>query len=292
MKPFLKTVGLYITIVILALFVLEWLFTYGYYNPKNPRSTTSWIMSFDSKDTLDYALFGSSRCIHTVNPTIINKEYKTNGLNLAYAASNPMEIKLSLKTLLKKQYVKRIFVQVDYSYDQHGPHPLAEIAWMPFLKEDYVYNELKQYDTKYWYLKNIPFYRYMKYDAKIGVRDFLFNYTKKSDYMTDFGYVPLFNELISDKVKNTNVKHIENPHLKEVIDICAEEEIEIDFFTAPIYRFEGDYSALSNYLPNYHNFATVITDRGSFQDNTHLNYKGAKVFTNIFMDYYFLNDKN
>ncbi len=287
MKRFFKIVSFYILITILLLFLLESLFTYSYYHPKNPRSKVSWIMSMTDKDTLDYALFGSSRCIHTINPTIINKELGTNGLNLAYQASNPLEVKLSLKTLLKKKRVKRIFVQVDYSYNQHGPHPLAEIAWMPFIKEDYIYNELKTYDDKYTYLKRIPFYRYMKYDSKIGFRDLFFNYTKKSAVNEHYGYAPKYTVMKKYKANTSKPKAIENPHIKEVIDICKEYGIKLDFFTAPMYLFQGDNSALRDMLPNYKDFTTVIKDKKKYQDNTHINDEGAKEFTKIFMNHYF-----
>ncbi|MBT8309089.1 MAG: hypothetical protein HKO72_12405 [Flavobacteriaceae bacterium] len=287
MKRFLKTFAIYILILIGFLFVLEFVFTYSYYNPKNPRSKVSWIMSMDSKDTLDYALFGSSRCIHSIDPTIINEKLGTNGLNLAYAASNPLEVKLSLKTLLKKKIVKRIFVQVDYSYNQLGPHPLAEISWMPFIKEDYVYDEFRVFDKKYWWIKSIPFYRYMIYDSKIGIRDLIFNYTKKGALDQNSGYVPLYNVLKTEKIHTSQPKKIENPHLKAVIEICEENGIKVDFFTAPIYKFEGDHSALNKLLPNYKDFSTVVSDRNKFQDNTHINHEGAKEFTELFMTYYF-----
>lgn len=287
MKVFTNKILVYLLTVVVVLFLLEIIYTNAFYNPINPRSKTSWMMSLDSKDTLDYALFGSSRCIHSVNPTIINNRIGTNGLNLAYQASNPLEVKLSFKTLLKRKHVKRIFVQVDYSYNQLKPHPLAEIAWMPFLKEDYVYDEFKDYDNKYWYLKNIPFYRYMKYDSKIGFRDLLFNYTKKSNIIDNYGYVPLTNTLKIDEPNNSSVKALENPHIKEVIDICEKANIKVDFFTAPIYRFQGDYTALKTYLPNYTNFSKVLDDISSFQDNTHINDKGAEAFTELFMNHYF-----
>lgn len=287
MRGFLNKILIYLALIIGLLFLLELIYTNAFYNPVNPRSKTSWMMSFDSKDTLDYALFGSSRCIHSIDPTIINNNTGLNGLNLAYQASNPLEVKLSLKTLLKRQHVKRVFIQVDYSFNQSKPHPLAEIAWMPFLKEDYVYDEFKDYDDKYWYLKNIPFYRYMKYDSKLGFRDFVFNYIKKSNIINNYGYTPLNNVLKKDMPNTSSVKSKKNPHLNEVIEICKNNNIEVNFFTAPIYRFQGDYSALQTYLPNYKDFSEVVTDISSFQDNTHLNDKGAKAFTRLFMNYYF-----
>jgi len=289
MKQFLKTVLFYMAIIVVLLFLFEWLFTHSYYNPKHPRSKVSWMMSMDNKDTLDYALFGSSRCVHSVNPQIINKAFATNGINLAYQAGNPLEVKLSLKTLLKKRHVKRIFVQADYSYDQHGPHKLAEIVWMPFLKEDYVYNEYKIYGNKYTYLKNIPFYRYMKYDGKIGFRDLFLNYAKESNVTHNQGYVPIQGTMKYNLMNSSKPKPIENPHLKEVIAICKEKGIEIDFFTAPMYAFDGDNSTLKNMLPNYKDFTSVVKDPKKFQDNTHVNDKGATVFTEIFMNYYFSN---
>jgi len=286
-KAFTNRVLLYILIIIAILYILEIVYSYAFYNPVNPRSKTSWIMSLESKDTLDYALFGSSRCLHSLDPAIINNKIGTNGLNLAYQAGNPLDVKLSLKTLLKKQSVKRVFIQVDYSYDQLKPHPLAEIIWMPLLKEDYVYNEFKKYDSKYWYLRNIPFYRYMKYDSKIGFRDIFFSYAKKSNITTYNGYSPLYSTLKTDKPHISNVKQMENPHLKEVIEICKKANIQVDFFTGPIYRFEGDYSALQTYLPNYSNFSNAISEKDNFKDNTHLNDKGTKIFTELFIKQYF-----
>lgn len=291
MKTFVYKLLAYIAVLIATLFILDYVYTASYYNPVNPRSKTSWVMSFKSKDTLDYALFGSSRCLNSINPTIINKKLGTNGLNLAYAACNPFEIKLSIKTLLKKQPVKRIFIQMDYSFNNTEPDPIAKVEWMPFLKEDYVFEAFKVYDKDYRYLRHIPFYRYMKYDGKIGIRDFILSYTKESIKNKNYGYDPLNGSLKKAEVSKSKLKAIENPHLKEIIAFCETSDIQLEFFTAPIYAFEGKNTVLEKMLPNYSDFTNVFKDPNKFQDKLHINDEGATEFTTLFMDYYFLNSK-
>ena len=77
-----------------------------------------------------------------------------------------------------------------------------------------------------------------------------------------------------------------NLHLKDIIKMCKNENINLFFFTSPIYNFKGNNKILNEKLPNYLDFSNAIPSSKYYHDNTHLNNKGSKYFTKLFINEY------
>jgi len=173
MKVFALNIANALVVVIMLAFLLEWAFNYCYYNPKYPRSKISSIKNPEIEETIDYAFIGSSRCINYINELQINESTWLNGHNFGYRACNPFEIKLTALELLKSRNVRRILVQVDKSFDEELPDSMAMVEWIPYLKEPEISGQFASYFDVIGIMKNLPFYRYMKYESQIGFRNVL-----------------------------------------------------------------------------------------------------------------------
>ncbi|QTY28141.1 hypothetical protein [Flavobacterium sp. CS20] len=274
---------------------MDIVYTLLYVNPINPRTKVSWIYKLDNSNKLrfDYALFGSSRCVHHIDPKLIDLSTGLNGINLGYAASKPLEVKLMVETFLKKFKPKKIFVQIDYTYNEESNSNLATVPWLPIIGEDYVYNELKKVEPKSFRYKYIPFYRYARNESKIGFRSVFLNLSKKNDFTYKKGFVPTHGSLINKNITPEFIlQDSRNRHLTEIEEICERKGVQLYFFTSPMNANFFNFEIIKKYYSSYENFSNSISDKNFFRDNTHLNEKGAELFTQIFIDYYFNKNKS
>jgi hypothetical protein len=241
----------------------------------------------DDSVNYDYALFGSSRCIYNINPSTIDLETGLRGINLGYSGSYPLEIKLMVKKFLEKYKPMSIFIQVDDTYNKEISNPVSITSWMPFINNDYIYKEILRHDNNAFYLKNIPFYRYLKYESKIGFRNVLLGYLKENKFNGQKGFTDIRNEMNEvEKVKYV-LKDKPNIHLKEIQKWGEEKGVKIYFFTAPYIKRDINTEVLEKQLTNYNDFSQIFSNAELFSDPNHLNWKGAKQFTDIFINHYF-----
>ena len=292
MIKFLKlSIYIFLSIVMLA-YGLDWFYTYSYHHPIHARNKPSYAKKFDDVK-FDYALFGSSRCIYHLNPMQINKKTGLTGVNLGYSASSPFEIKLMVQEFLKNQSPKKIFIQIGDRYNQIQPDTLASVAWMPFLSDEYVSKEFYKWseDPDFLYYDQVPFYRYVNYESKLGIRNVALSFFKNSNFEPQLGFSAITNgKKVHEKPKTFyTLEDEKNPHLEEIINFCESKQVEVYFFTAPFYRFseENQNQVLIKYLTNYSDFSTLYDDPALFSDRDHLNYKGAEKFTELFINEYF-----
>lgn len=288
MKKFIKYIVLLLFIVVAQLYFFDSLFN-QIYEKGIVRDKIKWMRSMEFNDTIDYVLLGSSRCIYHLEPKILDAKSGLKGFNFGYPSSGPFEIKLMLKELLKKAKVKTIYIQVDHYYNQKIPDELGLVSWMPYMNDE-VYEEFKPYGLKFSFLKYIPFYKYQVFDPQIGVRNaFLTLIRKEADFTKRNGFTALSGEKMGDSSDTFAIFDEENQIFKDIIRICEKSNIELVFYTSPVYKSTTNYSVIKKYLPKYYDLSESIADKKLFKDATHLNGKGAEVFTEIFYDKVFKN---
>ncbi len=285
MKKFVKYIFSLVLVVIVLMLLLDYSYTTMYKNGA-PRSKVMWMNNLKN-ESLDFVIFGSSRANHFVDPNMILDKTRQNGINLAIPGSGPIEIKLAVQKFLQKNTSKRIFIQVDYNFNQEPPGKIGQLSWIPFIVDSEVYNVFKPYGREYYLYKNVPFYRYLTFESRLGFRTVILSCFKGIDYSTSRGYREVYGTIISDKLFSFSLKDNPNPHYEEINKICKEHNIEVFYFTSPIYKPNGSFEVLEKYLPNYYNLSTSIKDKDLFKDHTHLNEKGAVVFTDIFINLFF-----
>lgn len=284
MKVFFKNLGFILLILLCSLYILDLAYTYSYKNPIYPRNTVSWLKSGKLiAEKYDYILFGSSRCAYTINPKQILKETGLHGVNLGYSSCNAFEIKLMVKDFLKEHHTNKIFIQVDHEFNNELTDVLAIVPWMPFVKELSIYEDILKVDKTIKFKKIIPFYRYMYYDSELGFRNLVLSFFKPNSFELKDGFVPINGSIKEDLPSVVyNLENKENIHFKEIIAICKEKNVEVNFFTAPYYNSKINSAVFEKNLPNYTNFSASVESPYLFKDNSHLNVKGAKMFTTIF----------
>ena len=276
-------------VAVMSSVVLEYFYTYVY-NHGSIKNKVSWVRNYKNKDTLDYVLLGSSRVLYFLDPKLIMEKTNKKGINLGYDACGPFEINLILEEFLKTNTTKKIFLQIDYSYDNDRPDQIGEIAWLPYIKEKPIGDSFSDYGIKYVLFKNVPFFRYQRYESRLGFRYVLLMLAKgDSEFVLNDGYIPNIEKELHFKYKTFNRKYSKkvNSKISQIERICKEKGIALELFTSPIYKYSYNFDFFKQTYSNYNDFSNVINEVSLFSDQTHVNYKGAAVFTDLFIKEYF-----
>jgi hypothetical protein len=284
----MKKVSLYIFYLMLSLFlaaiILEGLFTYSHYH-FTPRTPEDWVMSMDSEDKFDYIILGSSRALNNLDPIQIGQLTGKYGINLGVYDGQPFDTKLFVQQLINKKITKSIYIQVDDSWNNWNLNRKSIAGWLPYLDEEDIWQEFEELENKeYYYLKHVPFYKYTKFDSEIGIRDYIKGLTgQELRYIKSIGFIPIpSTNVIKEDARSlkydVTLTDTANPHITEIMDLCKENEVDIVFFTSPIFNATNDHVLLGKYLPGYYDFTHLIKNPDLFADHRHLNANGAAYF--------------
>ncbi len=288
MKQFITYSVLLLLATTLLMLVLDATYTHVY-NSGSYRNKVMWIRDM-KPDTLDYAIFGSSRAKYTVNPTVIAQQTQQEGVNLGMNASGPFEVKMAVQEFFKHTFAKRIYVQIDYTYYMTAPDSIGQLAWLPYIKEKDIFEHFKPYGKTYKTYKQIPMYRYLIFDGSLGFRNVTLSALGKTpDFLTDNGFKNRWGTLQEDTPYPYTLEQKTNKQIDEIIKLANRKNVELYFFTAPVYRPAEDFSTLKENIPNYTNMSTTVKDKSYFSDHMHVNEEGARLFTQKFIDTFFSN---
>jgi len=269
------------------MYVGEYVYTYVY-NHGSYRDKVMWVRDLKSQDSLDYVVLGSSRAYYHVDPILIEQKTGKKGFNLGYNNSYPFETKLMLKELLRNTHIEKIFIQADYTFNQQEPDSVASVQWMPYIKEENIFKEFEGYNETYSWYKNIPFYRYQVFESQLGIRNVMMSMLgKPPNFLNNNGFIPLDRNLNTLTPFTHHLENKRNEMYADMISIFEQERIEFHFFTAPLYRFKGNFDILEEYLANYTDYSKTIREDSLFSDRVHLKREGARLFTEILIEDYF-----
>lgn len=290
MNKFLKNIVILSIIIIVTSIILDKTYTYIHSN-STPRNIPDYIMSLKEKDSLNYAVFGSSRVLHGIDINLIEQETTKKGFNFGIPGSSVFEIKLSVQEVIKRKITKNIYIQIDYIWNEFYSGGECTVDWLTYINKNDIWNEFQKIDNnndKYYLYKNIPFLRYCKYGSKLGLRELIMSLSNREmKVINNKGFVPLFGKLKTEEKPMTYILKEEfNPHIQDIIELCKKENVNLFFFTSPIYNFKGNNKVLKEKLSNYKDFSNSISDSKYYQDNAHLNNKGSFYFTKLFIKEY------
>jgi hypothetical protein len=284
MQKFLYYLFTMLLIVVVGAFVLEQVYNFAFYKGY-PRSKIALAKANTKSDTLDFALFGSSRCQNTLNPVWIKQRTGKTGINMGTAAQGPLEVLLMVSEFLKTGYAKKIFVQVDGTYNRITPNPLGETTWLPYIKEPEIYAAFAPLNRKYFWYKHLPMLRYLTHESVIGFREVMLCFIKASEVMLNSGgFYGVPGPFVSIKKEPYQLIDQDNPAYTKLIALCRDKGVDLNFFTAPIYKQRVNNTVIKKRLPKYSDFSTAISDSTLFRDYLHVANEGAKVFSRLFAD--------
>jgi hypothetical protein len=281
MVKFFKHIFIILVVIIIIAFVVDkCIFEFFFRYHKRTKLDVTGL----SKEVV---FFGSSRCIHHVNPKIIDSLSKTTSYNMGWAASNPREIYAALKIYLSRNNApKLVCIQLDMEHDDTTEDDLARQSLLKFygknMIDDY-FSENLQNNIK------IPMLASIKY-RDFGWREILktmFNNLNKSNQ--NLGFEPIVANGFNDKsnsfkiIGKGNLLN-QNKWISKSIALCRSKNIKVLLFTTPIFKMSNGFffERLYNlYEIEYFNDVDSLGDKRYFFDQTHLNSIGADEYSKI-----------
>ncbi|KIQ18741.1 hypothetical protein RT99_17065 [Flavobacterium sp. MEB061] len=283
MKNFLIYIAKIIFVTILLAIVLDGLYSAMFIQCKN-RGKIDQIYNSEGRK-YDVVILGSSRANnHFVAPMFEEKGLKT--FNYGMSGSHLFETALMLKLMIERKYqIKNVILEADLNLSGSEQSEGIASRFLPYIHNSNVIKEHFQTQEHFNELYYIPFYRYIKYEIRIGFREMFFNAIhKKTIHLNNLGYNPL-DGVENGNMKNNIVKLNPLPHNKyyeEIKSICKANNINLIVVMTPMcenVKGMNYFEKVKKAYPEIHNYENAVVENKYFSSCGHMNDTGARMFT-------------
>lgn len=275
--------------LIAVLYLLDYAYTAVYINSK-PRNKIAYAYT-TAPQNYDVVFLGSSRANnHFVPKLFVDKGY--TAYNFGMSGSRLEESALLLELLLSKgTKIKNLVVEVDLNINSNGHSEGTRANFYPYLKQSALisnyYKNKKGFDQLYY----LPFYRYLKYDAKIGTRELFFTAMgRPTKNLQHYGFYPLKGIGKNMKYDLSKRRPKKNSGYENIKKLCKTNGIKLIAVTTPMcqnVKNNAYFEQVVRLYPEVHNFEAIVTDDDCFSSCGHMNEKGATIFTQFLFDKFF-----
>ena len=190
MKKFILFTLKTIILTIAIAGALDFIYTYVYLQSSN-RGKVDHIYNSKNKN-YDVVILGSSRANnHFVSQMFEDKGLKT--FNFGMSGGHLFEADLLLKLMIERHYkIKNIILDADLNLSNDHQADGISARFLPYLHQSECVKEHFFNEDDFLELYYIPFYRYIKFDSRIGFREMFFSTIhKKTSHLDNLGYYAL-----------------------------------------------------------------------------------------------------
>jgi hypothetical protein len=274
----LKTLVLTIAIAI----VLDFLYTAVYLQSSN-RGKIDHVYNSKNQD-YDVVILGSSRANnHFVAQMFEDKGLKT--FNYGMSGGHLFEASLLLKLMVERHYkIKNVILEADLNLsNKHRDYGVSS-KFLPYLHRSETVKKHFSNEEDFYELYYIPFYRYIKFDERIGFRELYDTALKKpTNTLGNQGYYPLINKKGNMKNDIVNLKPLKcNQYYEEIKQICKANKINFIAVMTPMCENTKGinyFDKVQKLYPEIHNYENVVVEDKYFSSCGHMNDTGARLFT-------------
>lgn len=283
MKQFLFYALRILIITLLIAVALDGMYTYVFLKSKN-RGKIENVFNSKAKK-FDVVILGSSRA----NNHFVSKMFEDKGLkifNYGMSGGHLFEASLMLKLMIEKKYeIKNVILEADLNLSNDKESDGVAAKFLPYIHSSKVIEKHFSAQDNFNELYYLPFYRYIKYDSKIGFRE-VYKIIKgeSTNALDNLGYYPLV------KHKNGNMKNNivnlnplpKNKYYEEIKNICKANNINFIAVMTPMcenVKGMNYFDKVKKAYPEIHNYENVVQEDKYFSSCGHMNDAGAKIFT-------------
>jgi hypothetical protein len=248
--------------------------------------------SIDSTQA-EILVLGSSRANHHYVPEVFEDSLDMSFYNTGRDGNFILFNYALLKSILKRYTPKIIILDINPNeifLNQDRYDRLSSL--LPYYKDHHEIRDIVQLRSPYEKLKLISaIYPFNSSLFTIGIGNFEYNKTRKGDRK---GYVPLYKKLndttlITLKQIDLPIDSIKLKVINSIAELCKDKNISLFFINSPVYArseqsrsiniIEQILQKFNAKLVNYTNDSFFLNNPSLFQDISHLNEKGAAIFS-------------
>ena len=285
MKSFLIFIVKIVLITVLLAVVLDFGYTAIYLNSKS-RDKVADVFKSKAR-SYDVVILGSSRA----NNHFVTNIFEKNGLktfNYGMSGGHLYEASLLLKLMIERNYeIKTLILEADLNLSNDKQSEGVAAKFLPYIHRSEIIKNHFEQEPNFNELYYIPFYRYLKFDSKIGSRELFNTIIQKKTVATENGGYYALGVNKKGNMKN-NIVSLNplkrNKYYEEIKQLCKANNIHFIPIMTPMCEnvigmnyFEKVKSA----YPEIHNYENVVIENKYFSSCGHMNDNGAKKFTSI-----------
>ncbi len=291
MKQFLIYTAKILLVIIIIAILLDVIYT-SIFMQSEKRGKIETVFNSRGKK-YDVVFLGTSRA----NNHFVAKMFEDKGLktfNYGISGGHLFETSLLLKLMIERKYeIKNIILEADLSLANDQESEGISAKFLPFIHNSEVIKDHFSKEENFNELYYIPFYRYIKYETKIGFREvFYAGINKNTNVLDNLGYYPL------QKHKNGNMKNNivnlnplpHNKYYEEIKKICKANHINLITIMTPMCENVvgmNYFDKVKKAYPEILNYENVVVENKYFASCGHMNDAGARIFTaRIFKDFF------
>lgn len=278
--------------ILMALAVLlDYCYT-SVYLQSNNRNKIEYVYNSKARN-YDVVILGSSRANnHFVTEMFEQKGLKT--FNYGMSGGHLFEASLMLKLMLERNYkIKTLILEADLNLSNEHQAEGVSARFLPYFHDSEVVRNHFKNEDDFKELYYIPFYRYVKYETRIGFREMFFSLIeRKSKLLEHGGYYDLGNKKGNMKNDIRALKPLKNKYYEEIKSICIANNIKfIAVMTPMCENTKGiDYfDKVKKSYPEIYNYENVVVEDKFFSSCGHMNDAGARKFTARILKDFFNN---
>lgn len=287
MKRFYKFTILFFIILLIASMLLDLIYTTVISNSSARNKVENVIHTKNNK--YDVIIMGTSRA----NNHFVTKVFEDKGLkafNYGMSGAHLFETALLLKLMVANKYeIKNLILEADLSICNEKRDEGTTARFMPYIHHNEIIKKHYKNEPDFFQVYYLPFYRYIKFDNKIGFRELYDVVSKKpTNALHNKGYYPLISKK-KGNMKNdiSSLKAIRNKYYEEIKQICKENNIKLTVVMTPMCENTKGlnyFDKVQQLYPEIHNFENVIANDDNFSSCGHLNHKGAMKFSKVLIE--------
>jgi len=292
MKQFILFTIKTIVILLLLAVLLDYAYTTVYAHSNN-RNKIENVYNSENRN-YDLVILGSSRANnHFVTEMFEQKGLKT--FNYGISGGHLFEADLLLKLMMERHYkIKTVILEADLNLSSEKRAEGIAAYFLPYIHHSEIIKEHFSEEPDFNELYYIPFYRYVKYETRIGVREMFFSVIhKKSKLLAHGGFYALDNNK-KGRMKNdiSSLNPLKNKYYEDIKRICEANKINFIAVMTPMCENTkgiGYFGKVKKAYPEIHNYENVVVEDKYFSSCGHMNTDGAKIFTARILQDFFTN---
>ena len=297
----IKKVITYSVITIALLYALQWFVLEGIRRNRK-GNFEKYTTIFLKKNNYNTIVLGSSRAFMHLENSLFDSLTGTNSYNLGLAGASTRVSYIALRSYCVKSAIpKTILFEIDYHISHLNTDTVFNFnQYIPYLENKELYDGFTKIDNRFTWFKYVPVYALPYLNTK-SLSSALHGWLKKPGMYDDSFNKGFYKNLNRDKEYNFKVKQFtgiisgENKrYLDSIITFCKDNGCKLIFTISPAYKDvqrevinkdqiieEYKNIALTNRIPllNYSDDPAIINDKRYFEDNYHLLYAGARIYT-------------
>ena len=283
MQKFLLFILKMLILTVVVAVALDILYT-AVYLQSNKREKIDYVYNSKARN-YDVVFLGSSRA----NNHFVAQIFEDKGLkafNYGISGSHLFESSLLLKLMEERHYkIKNLILEVDLNLANENRSDGITAKIVPYIHHSKTVKEHLSNEKDFFMLYYIPFYRYIKFDSRIGFRE-IYNtlIQKRTNNMDNLGFYALGKKPNANMKNNiVNLKPLKhNKYYEEIKQICKDNNINLIAIMTPMCENTKGinyFKKVKVLYPEIHNYENVVVEDKYFSSCGHMNYSGAKIFT-------------